>query len=131
MEARIARHKADRPAHWTVLEVPVQLPEALQTLGTEPNSCVIVDCLTLWLTQVCTADIAEKARAQQRLDLLHAVQSFSGNLILVSNETNMGVTPMGELSRIFCDEAGLMHQSLAQVCDSVVLVVAGCPLSVK
>ncbi len=131
MERRIARHKADRSAEWSVLEVPVQLSDTLRALSAEPNICVIVDCLTLWLTNVCTDDVCDAVMQKECANLIDAVESFSGDLILVSNEINMGVTPMGELSRVFCDGAGLMHQNLAQVCNSAVLVVAGLPLTLK
>lgn len=131
MEQRIARHKADRPADWSLLEVPLHLSEALQGLNAQTETCVIVDCLTLWLTQWCGLNDSPSVLTEQRQQLVEAVESFQGDLILVSNETNMGVTPMGELSRLFCDQAGLMHQSLAHACDEVFLVVAGLPQKLK
>lgn len=133
MEQRIARHKADRPANWSVLEVPLRLSEALEDLNDHTNTehCVIVDCLTLWLTQLCGQNASEAALTEKRLQLIDTVASFRGDLVLVSNEINMGVTPMGELSRLFCDQAGLLHQSLAKCCDNVFLVVAGIPQKLK
>jgi len=134
MEQRIERHKAERPSHWSVLEVPIQLPETLESIAKSPSasgSCVIVDCLTLWVTQLCAIEESAQSLQQHRKKLLEAVKSFDGHLILVSNEVNMGVTPMGHLSRIFCDEVGLLHQELGNVCDSVTLLVAGLPLTVK
>ncbi len=132
MKARIARHKADRPAEWSVLEVPAKLSEALHTLNAQNEpKCVIVDCLTLWLTQLCCSDASADELEGQQAQLVNAVQAFNGTLILVSNETNMGVTPMGELSRVFCDQTGLLHQALATLCDDVFLVVAGLPQKLK
>ena len=133
MRQRIARHKADRPSNWSVLEVPVQLSDALQsfTEQTKTEHCVIIDCLTLWLTQLISADASPTSLQQERLNLVKAVEAFRGNLILVSNETNMGITPLGELSRRYCDEVGLLHQALAEVCDNVTLVIAGIPQQLK
>jgi len=148
MQQRIAQHKADRPADWSVLEVPLQLSEALQTINacsgtTKSNTTnadktqsgidqyVIVDCLTLWLTQHCRISSSPVYLSEQRHKLVDAVQCYRGDLVLVSNETNLGVTPMGELSRVFCDQTGLLHQSLAQCCDHVFLVVAGLPQQLK
>ena len=92
---------------------------------------MIIDCLTLWLAQSLEKLGESQSLASLRDELLSAVSRFPGELVLVANETNMGVTPMGELSRQFCDEAGLLHQALARECDSVVLTVAGLPLSLK
>jgi len=133
MRQRIVRHKADRPDHWALLEVPLLLSETLQSLSTQSNvkHCVIIDCLTLWLSQLCSADASPEALELQRQLMIKAVREFNGDLIMVSNETNMGVTPMGELSRLFCDQAGLLHQALAEVCDNVTLVVAGLPHELK
>jgi len=133
MEQRIARHKSERPNDWTVLEVPLNLCEALQILSTKnnPENCVIVDCLTLWLTQLCGGDATESSLSKECEQLVDAVENFNGELILVSNEINMGVTPLGKLSRIFCDQTGLLHQSMAKVCDNVILVVAGLPQKLK
>lgn len=132
MRQRIARHKADRPDNWSVLEVPMLLSDALADLSDESGEhCVIVDCLTLWLTQLCMSDSSPEALESQRQKLVKAVQAFKGELILVSNETNMGVTPLGELSRLFCDQAGMLHQALADACDNVTLVIAGLPQKLK
>jgi len=133
MRQRIAQHKADRPDHWSVLEVPLQLSEALQSLSGESDieRCVIIDCLTLWLSQLCNEDAAPQSLEQDCQMLVKAVHDYNGDLIMVSNEINMGVIPMGELSRVFCDQAGLLHQALAEVCDNVTLVVAGLPQRLK
>ncbi len=133
MRQRIARHKADRPDNWSVLEVPLQLSEALRSFNEQKKTqhCVIIDCLTLWLTQSISTDASPTTLHRARLNLVEAVHTFNGDLILVSNETNMGITPLGELSRRFCDEAGLMHQALAEVCDNVTMVIAGIPQQLK
>lgn len=129
MQQRIAHHQARRPAHWDCVEVGQNLAEVLQAEARE-DRCILVDCLTLWLTQLlCDADEATLQR--QLAALYEVIPRLSGQLILVSNETNMGITPMGELSRRYCDEAGRLHQQLGALCERVILTVAGLPLRVK
>ena len=135
MQQRISRHREDRPESWSVIEEPRYLVEQLQSLQDEKAhnnaSVVLVDCLTLWLTQLCSDDMSSKDLHAECQRLSSQVAQISYPLIMVSNELNMGVTPLGEFSRRFCDAAGLMHQSLAAVCDSVTLVVAGLPMQLK
>ncbi len=132
MAQRIERHKEDRPEHWQVIEEPRHLTQTLQRLNDENNtSIVLVDCLTLWLTQLCCEDLTPEALAQECQQLVHLMTELNYPIILVSNELNMGVTPLGEFSRRYCDAAGLLHQSLATVCSAVTLVVAGLPLTLK
>lgn len=122
MRARIEAHRRARPAHWRVVEEPCRLASAL---GREPAGAVLlVDCLTLWLTNLLCSDDPRQLETE-RAALLSFVDDCAGDLVLVSNETNMGVHPMGDLSRRFCDEAGLLHQELAGRCDTVMLAVAG------
>ncbi len=127
MRRRIASHRAERPASWKVIEEPVALSSAIRRAGVE--CCVVVDCLTLWLTNLLTSNADSLDR--ERRALLETVTSWVGDIILVGNETNSGVVPRGRLSRRFCDEAGTLHQELARRCDRVVLCVAGLPLSLK
>jgi adenosylcobinamide kinase/adenosylcobinamide-phosphate guanylyltransferase len=131
MAERITRHKKDRDPTWSVTEVPVQLSEELDRL--DKNSAVdvvMVDCLTLWLTNLLMLE--DHARLKQEVAALQkSVQTFRKPLFMVSNETNMGISPLGELTRLYCDEAGLMHQCLAQECEQVSLIVAGLPLALK
>ncbi len=129
MQARISAHQKHRPAHWQLIEEPLHLGQTLQT-NARSGHCVLVDCLTLWLTNVLMAN-DEHQFEKERGELLHVIPSLAGHIIIVSNETNMGVTPMGELSRRYCDEAGRLHQELAQLCDNVILTVAGLPQVLK
>jgi adenosylcobinamide kinase/adenosylcobinamide-phosphate guanylyltransferase len=128
MARRIAEHRRRRPAHWRLVEESLALPE---TLAREcaPGCCVLVECLTLWLTNLLM-DCGECIEGRLE-DLAEAVAAAPGRLILVGNETNMGVVPLGELSRRYCDLAGRLHQELALRCDSVLLLVAGLPLALK
>lgn len=129
MRARIAHHQAQRPGHWQLLEEPLALASALQRHAAE-NHCVLVDCLTLWLTNLLCAE--DEARLRQEVSaLLEVLPSLPGHIILVSNETGMGIVPLGELTRRYCDEAGRLHQAVAQCCERVILTVAGLPLKLK
>lgn len=129
MRQRIAHHQAQRPDHWRLVEEPIALAVALQRHAAA-DRCLLVDCLTLWLTNLLCLD--EEARLRQEIDaLLGALPRLPGTIILVSNETGMGVVPLGELTRRYCDEAGRLHQALAQKCDKVILTVAGLPLVLK
>lgn len=128
MESRIARHKADRPAEWLLVEEPFALAGVLGRYAADDH-CILIDCLTLWLTNLLVND--ETRFELERQALLDTLPGLPGHIIMVSNEVNMGVVPMGELSRRFCDEAGWLHQALAQQCDRVVLTVAGLPLVLK
>lgn len=127
MAGRIAHHQERRSAGWGLAEEPRHLAAALKGAAAA-DRCLLVDCLTLWLNNV----IADEALFQQeRAALLEALPGLPGRVILVSNEVGMGVVPMGELTRRYCDEAGRLHQELAQLCDRVTLVAAGLPLVLK
>lgn len=129
MGARIAMHRARRPAGWRTVEEPLTLGAALREHAA-PDRCLIVDCLTLWLTNLLLhADRGMFAR--ERASLLAALPGVPGQIVLVGNETGMGIVPLGELTRRFCDEAGWLHQELATICDTVLLTVAGLPLTLK
>jgi adenosylcobinamide kinase/adenosylcobinamide-phosphate guanylyltransferase len=129
MQRRVAEHQARRPGSWQLVEAGQNLAEVLQREATAQR-CVLVDCVTLWLTQLlCDTD---EVVLHRELDaLLSVLPALPGHIILVSNETNMGIVPMGELSRRYCDEAGRLHQQLGALCERVILTVAGMPLVVK
>lgn len=129
MQRRVAEHQARRPGSWQLVEAGQDLAGVLQREATEQR-CVLVDCVTLWLTQLL-CDASETELRRETAALLKALPGLPGHIILVSNETNMGIVPMGELSRRYCDEAGRLHQQLAQLCERVTLTVAGLPLAVK
>ncbi len=137
MRRRIEQHQRERPDHWQLVEEPRELVALLERYS-EQQVCLLVDCLTLWLSNEL-AEAAEAGHAEQvearvvaRVDaLVEAVAGYGSELLLVSNEVGQGVVPMGELSRRFVDEAGRMHQKLAQVCERVVMTVAGLPQVLK
>lgn len=129
MDERIAHHRARRPAHWGCVEEPLALAATLRQHA-RPGQLLLVDCLTLWLTNLLLAEDGD-AFERERAALLDTVPALPGELLLVSNEVGLGIVPVGELSRRFVDEAGRLHQALAGVCDRVIFVAAGLPLVMK
>ena len=129
MRERIRHHRERRPPEWATVEEPLALAAALAAHAA-PERCLVVDCLTLWLTNLLCAPDPQRL-ASEREALLAALPDLPGQIILVGNETGMGVIPLGELSRRFCDEAGRLHQELAQRCERVIFTVAGLPHFLK
>ncbi|MGY2399865.1 bifunctional adenosylcobinamide kinase/adenosylcobinamide-phosphate guanylyltransferase [Pseudomonas sp. SDO5271_S396] len=129
MNARVALHRERRPQAWGLVEEPVELARVLRD-NAAPERCLLVDCLTLWLTNLLMLDDPQRL-ALEREALLDSLASLPGNIIFVSNETGLGVVPLGELTRRYVDEAGWLHQALAERCQRVVLTVAGLPLTLK
>ncbi|MBX8509713.1 bifunctional adenosylcobinamide kinase/adenosylcobinamide-phosphate guanylyltransferase [Pseudomonas cichorii] len=129
MNQRVATHRQRRPDSWGLVEEPVELARVLRE-NAASGHCLLVDCLTLWLTNLLMLDDPERL-AQEREALLECLAELPGEIIFVSNETGLGVVPMGELTRRYVDEAGLLHQALAERCQRVVLTVAGLPLTLK
>ena len=140
MRERIARHPQDRaervPGMRTV-EEPLQLAQALAS-HSQPHTLVVVDCLTLWLTNLLMPidDSGQKVPNVQYLRsqlaiISGAVGRAAGPVVLVGNEIGLGVIPLGRETRAFVDALGLLNQELAQVCERVTLMVAGLPLALK
>ncbi|MFL6964647.1 bifunctional adenosylcobinamide kinase/adenosylcobinamide-phosphate guanylyltransferase [Pseudomonas alvandae] len=129
MNQRVAQHRARRPAEWALVEEPLALAQALRE-NAATDRCLLVDCLTLWLTNLLMLDDPERLIAEREA-LLDCISALPGEVIFVSNETGMGVVPLGELTRRYVDEAGWLHQALAERCQRVVLTVAGLPLTLK
>ena len=129
MQSRIAHHQNQRPAHWSLIEEPLFLANALKKID-QPNQIILVDCLTLWLTNLLLLEDqnVQKVECEQLLKVLPTLES---EIILVSNETGLGVVPLGEISRRFVDESGRLHQALGQIADKVVFCVAGFPMILK
>lgn len=129
MATRITHHQQSRGSHWRTVEEPFLLAETLQQISTK-NTCVLVDCLTLWLTNLLLAD--DKQLIQLEKDkLLSVLSTLSGHIIFVSNEVGQGLVATDPLSRRFVDEAGFLHQKLAQACNQVHYVVAGIAQTLK
>ncbi|WP_213879874.1 bifunctional adenosylcobinamide kinase/adenosylcobinamide-phosphate guanylyltransferase [Pseudomonas sp. dw_358] len=129
MNSRIALHRERRPPAWGLVEEPVALAAVLREHASA-GRCLLVDCLTLWLTNLLIHEDPQRL-ALERQALLDNLGALPGELIFVSNETGLGVVPLGELTRRYVDEAGLLHQALAERSQRVVLTVAGLPLTLK
>lgn len=129
MQQRIAHHQQQRPYHWQVLEEPIYLADRLLQCD-QANQLILVDCLTLWLSNLLLAE--DPALQQQQMQkLFEVLPQLHSQIILVSNETGLGVVPMGEISRRFVDEAGRLHQTLGQLANKVMFCVAGFPMILK
>ncbi len=126
MAERVEQHQQRRPNNWQLIEEPIYLAAILERHAAD-NRTILVDCLTLWLSNLLHAEQFEN----QKEALLQQLPHLPGRLIMVSNEVGMGIVPMGELSRRFQDEAGRLHQALAQQCERVILTVAGLPHILK
>ena len=136
MAERVQRHQQERPAHWRTVEASRALSMAITTHASS-EQLLLIDCLTLWLCnllhdetgQAVTDSETEVAKARQQL--LDALSSAPGEIILVANEVGLGIVPMGALSRRFVDEAGRLNQAIAAQADRVLFVVAGLPMALK
>lgn len=130
MQQRIKHHQQQRPAHWQLVEEPLNLTAILKEQASD-SRCLLVDCLTLWLSNQLCSEQHSKNIEKNIKQLVETVALLPGKIIFVSNEVSMGIVPMGELNRQFVDHAGRLHQQLAAVCDKVTLMVAGIPSTIK
>ena len=127
MAARVAHHRASREPGWTTVEEPLALTAALREHG-GAERIVLVECLTLWLTNLMVAEVdVPRACAE----LLRALRHRAGPVVLVSNEVGSGVVPMNAMTRAFVDHAGRLHQDIAALADVVTLVTAGLAMQLK
>lgn len=141
MRQRIRHHQQQRPAGWQLVEAPLHLASALKAQA-RPDRCLIVDCLTLWLSNLlCQGAAFRQAEAGEAVDcplfrqemanLLGTLPGLPGHIILVSNETGLGIVPLGAGNRLFVDEQGRLNQAVARIAQRVTLVAAGLPLQLK
>ncbi|WNC70752.1 bifunctional adenosylcobinamide kinase/adenosylcobinamide-phosphate guanylyltransferase [Thalassotalea psychrophila] len=146
MQVRIEKHQQDRMAKnnditWQVIECPTELAQLLnkQNKNNESsNKIYLVDCLTLWLNNIIF-NLGETAEQQQIdaqtehliLSLCKYQHTKSQHLVLVANEVGLGVVPLGKVSRLFVDNAGWLNQRIAKIADTVTLITAGIPLTLK
>ena len=127
MAARIAEHQARRGKTWRTVEAPLDLAAALAQ-ECRPGQTVLVDCLTLWLSNLMAADVDVDQAVQGLLDVLPPLQA---PVVIVSNEVGLGIVPMNDLARVFRDHQGRLNQRVAAAADSVVFMAAGLPLYLK
>jgi adenosylcobinamide kinase/adenosylcobinamide-phosphate guanylyltransferase len=132
MEERIERHRRSRSADWELVEEPLGVPDAL-TRALSRGGTVLVDCITLWVSNLILADqgFSEQEAAGQAEDLARRARAAGGLAIFVTNEVGSGVVPDSRLGRIFRDCAGRMNQVLARAADEVHLLVSGIPVRIK
>jgi adenosylcobinamide kinase/adenosylcobinamide-phosphate guanylyltransferase len=131
MEARIEAHQRERGSDWATREVPLELAAALNN-AQDHYGVIVVDCLTMWVSNLLLKEGASQGGIQTACeDLLEALAQTAAPTILISNEVGWGIVPDNPLARKFRDQAGWLHQRLAQVADLVVLVVAGVPMLIK
>lgn len=130
MAQRIAHHQARRPAAWTLVEEPLHLAATLQATAASGH-CLLVDCLTLWLSNLLFADADGQLMTQETAALCDVLPTLPGRVILVSNEVGLGIIPLGEITRRFVDEAGRLNQRVAALAQRVTFVAAGLPLELK
>jgi adenosylcobinamide kinase/adenosylcobinamide-phosphate guanylyltransferase len=129
MEQRVRLHRAARGPEWALVEEPVALSEAIRTKCGQAE-IVLLDCLTMWLSNVLL-EAGEAAAEVHQIHLLDTLTLRERSLILVSNEVGMGIVPEHPLGRVFRDYAGFLNQRVAGLADRVVFVVAGLPLYLK
>jgi adenosylcobinamide kinase / adenosylcobinamide-phosphate guanylyltransferase len=137
MEARIAKHRQHRPAHWRVREEPLRLGAAIRE-ESQQGVLLLVDCLTLW-TANCLWPPSTAAQAAPDMtgwrrecrELTQALRACTNDVILVSNEVGTGIVPENAAARVFRDEQGWINQAVAAECDETFLVAAGLPLRLK
>lgn len=127
MAARIAQHQARRAPPWRSVEASLDLTDALESYASA-QAIVLVDCLTLWLSNVIEANRAPDAEAAR---LIATLPTLAGPVVFVSNEVGLGIVPDNPLARRFRDEAGRLNQRIAEVADRVLFITAGLPLALK
>jgi adenosylcobinamide kinase/adenosylcobinamide-phosphate guanylyltransferase len=131
MHTKIERHRADRPQSWATIEEPLQLARTIEQAD-GGSEVILIDCLTLFASNLLEACGDDAAQLQSHIDqLCAALQSAPCSIILVSNEVGSGVVPASELGRRFRDLVGEINQRVASVADTVLLMVAGLPFPLK
>lgn len=130
MVLRIARHQATRSADWETAEVPIELAAWFSSHG-KRHRTIVLDCVTLWLSNLIGAGVAEQAIAKRVTALLKAVRMTAARVVIVSNELGLGLVPAEPSARAFRDVAGRVNQQIAAAADEVHLIISGMPLRVK
>ena len=127
MVQRIADHQRRRGERWRTVEAPLDLAGALRA-GASAEAVILVDCLTLWLSNILFADLDVENECGK---LIAALPELAGPVIFVSNEVGLGIVPDNALARRFRDDAGRLNQAVAAAAQSVVFMAAGLPLQMK
>lgn len=126
MAAKVARHRDQRGSGWLTHEEPIAVASVLEAV--QHGQCVLIDCATLWLTNIM---LGKRDIAQDTIELIHALRDCNGPVVIVSNEVGQGIVPDNALSRQFRNAQGTLNQTMATEADLVVAVMAGLPLVLK
>ena len=127
MAERVRKHQARREAHWRTIEAPLELAPAIVS-ETGQGAAVLVDCLTLWLSNLMAAG---RDPSREMEELVRALGQAGGPVVFVANEVGLGIVPDNALARAFRDHAGRLNQRMAEVANNVFFVAAGLPLRLK
>jgi len=130
MAAKIEKHRKDRGTRWDTYEEPLAVEELLAKLSGKYD-IVLLDCLTLWLSNIMARADCDGNVQSRFEDLVAAVRAFKGTCIVVSNEVGLGIVPDNPLARKFRDSAGTMNQKMAQAADEVYFTASGIPMKIK
>jgi adenosylcobinamide kinase/adenosylcobinamide-phosphate guanylyltransferase len=130
MRERIARHRADRSAEFETIEEPSRIAAALETLEGRADT-VVIDCLTLWLSNLLGRGLSDEVIAHEADQLVVVLARASFNVIVVTDEVGSGIVPVNPLARRFRDRLGWINQAVARAADQVILMAAGYPLALK
>jgi len=132
MRQRVKQHQKERGESWKTVEAPIEVP-ATVTVNSAPDNVVLVDCLTLWTSNLLMASTDGDLVVihQAVADLIAALEKVPGPVILVSNEVGTGVVPENRLARLFRDATGYVNQQIAAIATSVFWMVAGIPVKIK
>ena len=130
MKDRIAKHRQERSRHWHTVEAPTHLPETIEAAGEEAG-ILLVDCLTLWISNLLMENQAPEKILDQLQRLTRAVVTVPCPVILVSNEVGTGIVPENKLARLYRDLVGSANQAVAECVDQVIWMVAGIPVTIK
>ncbi len=128
MKERIDRHKQERGKDWDTFEEPLRIAETIKTAG--EYKVVVVDCLTLWLSNIVGAGLDAGSEIDNLIECLRRTR-HSSRIYIVSNEVGMGIVPDNELARRFRDLAGILNRRVAEISDAVYLITAGIPRKIK
>ena len=127
MKSRVDKHKLDRSPDWITIEEPLEISDLLKREAS-PDRIILLDCLTLWVTNLM---MAERDMKSTFANLVDTLQTLKGDVILVSNEVGQGIVPDNKMAREFRDLAGWLHQDIAAIATEVYFVTAGLPQRLK
>ncbi len=130
MAARIEKHRKDRGVHWDTYEEPLAVAELLAKLGNKYD-IVLLDCLTLWLSNSIAHTEGDDAITSRSDELVQAIKDFPGACVIVSNEVGLGIVPENPLARKFRDFAGKLNQNVARIADEAYFIASGIPIKMK